>query len=44
MAANSDSQVVKDVGKWEWADLLKKEDWKEMLSSLIQKELSPLGE
>ena len=27
MAANSDSQVVKDVGKWEWSELWKKEDW-----------------
>jgi len=27
MAANSDSQVVKDVGKWEWSELVKKEDW-----------------
>ena len=25
MAGNSD--VVKDVGKWEWSELLKKEDW-----------------
>ncbi len=27
MAANSDDQVVKDVGKWEWSELWKKEDW-----------------
>ncbi|BBO73498.1 UPF0324 membrane protein [Desulfosarcina widdelii] len=27
MAANSDGQVVKDVGKWEWSELVKKEDW-----------------
>ncbi len=27
MAANSDGQVVKDVGKWEWSELWKKEDW-----------------
>ena len=27
MAANSDSQVVKDFGKWEWSELWKKEDW-----------------
>jgi hypothetical protein len=27
MAEKSDSQVVKDVGKWEWSELWKKEDW-----------------
>jgi len=27
MAEKSNSQVVKDVGKWEWFELLKKEDW-----------------
>ncbi|WP_372682115.1 YeiH family protein [Desulfosarcina sp.] len=27
MAANSDSQIVKDVGKWEWSELWEKEDW-----------------
>ena len=27
MAANSDGQVVKDVGKWDWSELVKKEDW-----------------
>ena len=27
MAANSDGQIVKDVGKWEWSELWKKEDW-----------------
>ena len=27
MAANADGQVVKDVGKWEWSELWKKEDW-----------------
>jgi uncharacterized membrane protein YadS len=27
MAEKSDSQIVVDVGKWEWSELLKKEDW-----------------
>jgi uncharacterized membrane protein YadS len=27
MAANSDGQIVKDIGKWEWSELWKKEDW-----------------
>ena len=27
MADSSESQVVKDVGTWEWSELLKKEDW-----------------
>jgi uncharacterized membrane protein YadS len=27
MADMSDSQVVKDVGRWEWSELWKKEDW-----------------
>ncbi len=27
MATNSDNQIVKDVGKWDWAELWKKEDW-----------------
>lgn len=27
MAANGKSQIVQDVGKWEWAELFKKEDW-----------------
>ena len=27
MAETSDSQIVKDVGKWDWAELWKKEDW-----------------
>ena len=27
MAEQKDSQVVVDVGKWEWSELLKKEDW-----------------
>ncbi|MBT8346119.1 MAG: putative sulfate exporter family transporter, partial [Desulfofustis sp.] len=27
MAEKQDSQVVVDVGKWEWSELLKKEDW-----------------
>jgi uncharacterized membrane protein YadS len=27
MAEKTNSQVVKDVGKWEWSELVKKEDW-----------------
>jgi len=27
MAENGGSGVVKDVGKWEWSEMLKKEDW-----------------
>ena len=27
MGEQSDSQVVVDVGKWEWSELIKKEDW-----------------
>ena len=27
MGEKSDSQVVMDVGKWEWSELIKKEDW-----------------
>ena len=27
MSSNTDSQIVKDVGRWEWSELWKKEDW-----------------
>ena len=27
MAENQSDQVVVDVGRWEWSELLKKEDW-----------------
>ena len=27
MAEKTDSQIVVDVGKWEWSELWKKEDW-----------------
>ena len=27
MGEQSSSQVVVDVGKWEWSELIKKEDW-----------------
>ena len=27
MAGKEDVQIVRDVGKWEWSELLKKEDW-----------------
>ena len=27
MAASGNSQIVKDVGKWEWSELITKEDW-----------------
>ncbi len=27
MSNGSESQIVKDVGKWEWSELIKKEDW-----------------
>lgn len=27
MAGNQDGQIVDDVGKWEWSELWKKEDW-----------------
>ena len=27
MAQDSSGQIVKDVGRWEWSELIKKEDW-----------------
>ena len=27
MAEDSSGQIVRDVGKWEWAEMWKKEDW-----------------
>ena len=27
MAKESNGQIVRDVGKWEWAEMWKKEDW-----------------